>query len=757
MRKRTALKITGRVQGVGFRPTVYRYAREFGLAGHVFNDPSAVIIEAEGDAETLRLFIDKLECSPPPLARIESITSTDISLENNTGFSILPSASNGSVFLEVPHDLATCANCRRELFDPSDRRFKYPFINCTNCGPRFTIINAVPYDRDRTSMRTFTMCKECQDEYDDPANRRFDAQPNACAVCGPKLSLIDAAGKPISGDPLDKTIELLQSGAIGAIKGLGGYHLACLATTDTAIAALRLRKHRPHKALAIMFASASAAAQEVFLSADELSLLQSPERPVVICKRKADSRLSSQISPDTNDIGVMLPYTPLHLLLLEKLSPLVMTSCNRLDEPLACDEKELQSLLGTIADFALTHNRPIVRRCDDSVVKIAYGKPLFIRRSRGYTPDIIRLPFSGPAVLAVGGQLKNTFCITRPYQAIISQHIGDLDEFTTFTFFKESIRDFCDFFKVAPRIIAHDLHPDYASTRFAQALEADRKIAVQHHHAHIAACMAENQLTKPVIGVALDGTGYGDDGAIWGGEFFVGDLGGFTRAAHFEYFPLPGGDAAIEHPWRSALGYGIAQNIPEVKDLLAALYPQIPLSEIGVVIGMINQKLNSPLTSSAGRLFDVVAALFGLCATATYEGQAAIRLQQIADTACKEAYPFTIKNESNTDIIYFADMVRSILMDLSKGADKSAISARFHNTLTQAIVQECLALRAGQKINSVALSGGVFQNDLLLERTIAELSKADFAVYHHTKVPPNDAGIALGQASMALAQVQNKE
>ena len=752
MRKRLRILVAGRVQGVGFRPTVFRYARQLQLAGSVCNTSQGVWIEVEGEEAGLTEFINHIKQSPPPQALIKSITSDEIKITGGTDFSINPSQaslSNSEQILEVPHDLALCPDCQFELFDQNNRRFEYPFINCTNCGPRFTLINKVPYDRPLTSMHAFTQCDKCQKEYDDPLDRRFDAQPNACAKCGPHLQLLDVDQKQIAGDPIEETIRRLKAGQIGAIKGIGGFHLCCRAVDDQAVARLRKRKNRPHKALAVMVASVEEACRYVNVELIDEKLLNDSAAPIVVLPRKSDCALSSLISPDTNDLGIMLAYAPLHHLLLNKTGPLVMTSGNRSEEPLVKDDAELHSILPAIADFALTHNRSIVRRCDDSVLNIALGKPLFIRRSRGYVPDSIPLALSGKSVLALGAELKNTFCLTRGSQAIMSQHIGDLTDYATYQFYQESIRDLCTFFKITPAVIAHDLHPDYLSTRHALKFGDIPCIGVQHHHAHIASCMAENGVTDPVIGIALDGTGFGPDGTVWGGEVLVADLQSYRRAAHFKQYPMPGGDEAVVNPWRMALSCLITETITDPEQYIIARYKNINRNEIAVVAQLLKKNINAPFTSSAGRLFDAVAAMLGLCGSTTYEGQAAIRLQQIADESINDRYDFEIISQA-VDIISFGRMFHQIRSDMIENVMTSVIAGRFHNTVVAALVAQCVALREREALNCVALSGGVFQNTLLLTKLVRALRLLHFTVYHHTRVPPNDGGIALGQAVVAL-------
>ncbi|MBD3392041.1 MAG: carbamoyltransferase HypF [Chitinivibrionales bacterium] len=751
-RVRFRLVATGRVQGVGFRPTVFRHATELGLAGFVGNMPAGVIIEVEGPAEKVGAFVKMLEDAPPRQAHIDSIDITEVPVAGDVHFALAASARSGDIETGMPPDLALCEDCLRELGNPCDRRYGYPFLNCVNCGPRFTIIRALPYDRERTSMAAFEQCSDCAAEYADPANRRFDAQPNACARCGPSLSLIDAGGIAVEGDPIETAARLLAGGAIVAIKGLGGYHLCCDAIRATAIEALRERKNRPSKAVAVMFRGIEQAREHCEIGPDEERELCSAAAPVVVLRRKQGSGLAINISPDTGDIGAFLAYTPLHYLLLSKTGPLVMTSGNRADEPIVKDETALPRLLDGIADYALTHNRPVLRRCDDSVIRVVRGKRLFIRRSRGFVPNAVPLPVRGPSVVAVGAELKNTFCITRGAQAFVSQHIGDLSEHTACDFFEEAADDLARLLGVKPDIVARDQHPDYWSTRYAQARGAAAVVEIQHHHAHIASCMAEHGITDPVIGVALDGTGFGPDGTVWGGEFLVADLGSYRRRARFKHYRLPGGDEAVRHPVRMALSCLAAEFGAEVARFRDTLLGGIPEAEMSVLLTMLDKGVRSPLTSSCGRLFDAVSALLGLCSTITYEGQAAIRLQSAADPAIAGRYEFEIAGGDGIDVLTFSPALRALVKDIESNRGAAEIASKFHNTIAEAVCAVCDRIRGREGINVVALSGGVFQNDLLLARVTDGLAKRGFNAYSHHGVPPNDAGISLGQAVVALAK-----
>lgn len=754
MQKRARVAVTGRVQGVGFRPTVYRYAAELGLSGFVQNTPTGVLAEIQGEDASVSALLDRLCAHPPRQASIERLEAEEIPLGPNGGFAIRPSARSGDLVVGFPPDLATCDACARELLDPKDRRFRYPFINCTNCGPRFTIVRDLPYDREKTSMASFELCTECRTEFESPADRRFDAQPNACPACGPALALRSADGADLrADDPLHEAARRLRDGQIVAIKSLGGYHLACDAKNDGAVRALRERKGRPAKPLAVMFQSLEEIRRFAGVGEAEARELESPAAPVVILKRASGTGLSALLSPDTDDIGAFLPYTPLHHLLLSEISPLVMTSGNLSEEPIAKDEEELKRVLGRVADAALVHNRPIVRRCDDSVLKIVGGERLFYRRSRGFVPGHVALPLDGPPVLACGAELKNTFCVTRGRQAFVSQHVGDLVEYPAYRFYEEAVADLVRLLHVKPGVVAYDLHPDYESTRFARAYPAATKVVVQHHHAHVASCMIEHGLTEPVIGVALDGTGYGPDGTVWGGEFLVADLRDVRRAGHLKQYRMPGGEEAIRHPARMAFSVLVAEYGEEADEIAARLLP-VSSAERGLLRQLVDGGTHAPITSSAGRLFDAVSALLGLCDTISYEGQAAIRLQTAAQAGPGRAYPLDVQHDGEALILSLAPMVRRVVEELASGVDKADIAAAFHRTVARGVADMCTALSEREGLRKVVLSGGVFQNDLLLGMVTEELARRGLEVFSHRQVPPNDGGIALGQAAVALARVR---
>ena len=759
MVKRIRAVISGRVQGVGFRPAVHRHACEAGLVGFVANTPQGVLAEVQGKAEQIDMFLRSLQENPPPQARIEAVALTELPPNRESSFQILPSRLADSTVLSPPPDLATCAQCGREIFAPEDKRHNYPFTNCTDCGPRFTIIEALPYDRERTAMKSFVMCHDCLAEYQAPASRRFEAQPNACPSCGPQLLLMDSQGQPVAGDPLSQAASLLQAGAIVAVKGIGGYHLACSAADRAAIMRLRTAKQRPAKPLAVMFASPAQLERFCMVGEAEQAALVSCAGPVVVCKRRPDCTLPPEIAPDSDNIGALLPYTALHHLLLCESGPLILTSGNYGGKPLAKDESELTDIFPAIASHALTHDRPIVRRCDDSVLRFADQQQIVIRRSRGYVPDPILLPFSGPSVLACGGDQKNTFCITRGNHAFLSQHIGDLKEFRTFQFFSEAVADFKMLLAAEPELVACDLHPEYRSSRFALGLQDIRHapVIVQHHHAHIASCMAENRLSGPVIGVAFDGSGAGLDGTVWGGEFLAADYCGFERAAHLQPYPMPGGSRVVLEPQRMALSC-LAVEFPETWPSLAkAFLPGVTGEDCRCLVSLSHSRIHAPLTSSCGRLFDAVAALLGICKTCSYEGQAAVRLERLTKPDLHERYSFALEQDKQPCLLSFAPAFAEIIADLKKKTDPAVIATRFHNAVSAAIVAVCEHLRQERGLNTVALSGGVFQNAFLLKRVCAGLREKEFAVFCHQTVPPNDGGLSLGQAAVALAQYAKRE
>jgi hydrogenase maturation protein HypF len=739
---RTRLRVEGIVQGVGFRPFVHGLATGLGLVGFVGNDAHGVFIEAEGDPEALRRLLKAIETEAPPLAVVESIRAEPIAPEGGAGFVIVGSRGGGEREALISADTATCDDCLRELFDRSDRRYRYAFTNCTNCGPRFTIVTGVPYDRPLTTMAGFAMCPACAAEYADPADRRFHAQPTCCPDCGPALRL---TGHDATGDPVAATAGLLAGGAIVAIKGLGGYHLAARATSEAAAGALRARKHREDKPFAVMVADLDAARELAEIGPEEAALLTGARRPIVLLRRRDRGWLAPSVAPGTREVGLMLPYTPLHHLLARELAaPFVLTSGNVSDEPIAYRDDDALARLAGIADAFLLHDRPIHVRTDDSVVRVVAGDELPIRRSRGYAPQPLRLATTAAVpVLACGAELKHTFCLVKGARAFLSHHIGDLENLETFQAFTEGVEHFCRLFDVRPRVVAHDLHPEYLSTKYALDLGHVDLVGVQHHHAHVASCLADNGVAGPVIGVAFDGLGLGTDGTVWGGEFLVADLHGFERAGHLATVPMPGGVQAIREPWRMAAAYlGAGGADLDVARRQGRSWERVlAVAEAGV---------NSPLTSSAGRLFDAVAAILGVRDRITYEGQAAIRLEQLADRAEAGAYRARIDGDGPLQVLG-GDLVAAVVEDLRAGVPPAAIAMRFHAGLAAAVADVCGTIRDRTGLGTIALSGGVFQNLLLLGRVTTLLEGRGFTVLRHRRVPPNDGGVSLGQAAIAAA------
>jgi hydrogenase maturation protein HypF len=768
---RMAIRVEGIVQGVGFRPFVYTLATGLGLAGFVGNDADGVFAEVEGPSEAVSKFLLALERGAPPLARIERVTATPTTPAGAGSFAIVASGPAGLRRTLVSADTATCADCLRELADPADRRFGYPFINCTNCGPRFTIVRDVPYDRPLTTMANFAMCELCAAEYSDPADRRFHAQPTCCPACGPRLALLDPAGAVLAGtglagtglagtglpgEPLAAAADLLRRGMIVAVKGLGGYHLAADAADEKAVAELRARKHREDKPFAVLVADLAAARQFGEVSSAAAELLTSGARPIVLLTRHRDAAVAAATAPGNRCLGVMLPYTPLHHLLLEAVArPIVLTSGNSSDEPIAYRDDDALARLGGIADAFLVHDRAIHVRTDDSVARVFRDRPMLIRRSRGYVPEPVRVSAEFPRqVLACGAELKNTFCLAKGRHAFISQHIGDLENVATLQSFTEGIEHFRRLFDIDPRVVAHDLHPEYLSTKYALELaEADpdrlQLQGVQHHHAHIASCLADNGADGPVIGVAFDGTGYGTDGTIWGGEFLLAGLTAFERGGHLAPVPMPGGAAAIRQPWRMAAAYLDAAGLSEPPGGLDVIRRNS--DRWAAVTGMAQRGINAPLTSSAGRLFDAAAAVLGVRDAINYEGQAAVELEQLADAAETGAYPARIEPGQPFQV-RGGDLVQAVIDDLAAGTAPGIIAARFHHGVADLIEAGCLLMRERHGLDTVALSGGVFQNLLLLGGTVTRLEARGFRVLVHSRVPCNDGGISLGQAVVAAAR-----
>ncbi len=749
---RKAIEVSGIVQGVGFRPYVFRLAGEQNLAGSVCNTAAGVSIEVQGPPDAVDDFLARLPAEAPPLARITDITVREIPCNGDREFQVVTTHRGEPVRTLISPDVAVCADCLREMFDTADRRYRYPFINCTNCGPRFTIVRNIPYDRAFTSMAVFQMCPACQAEYDDPRNRRFHAQPNACWTCGPHVELWDLDGQRVeAADPIAEGIAHLQRGAVVAVKGLGGFHLACDATNLDAVRVLRERKRRVEKPFAVMVPDVAAA--EHFCRVDNASrqLLLSAERPIVLLPRQANTAIADEVAPFNRYLGVFLPYTPLHHLLFAEgaFTALVMTSANLSEEPICITNDEALHRLRKLADCFLVHNRDILLRCDDSVARIAGGRARQLRRSRGFVPVPVFLRDDVPSVLAVGGELKNTICLTKGHHAFLSQHIGDLENAESYGFFEEAIEHLRRILEITPVAIAYDLHPNYFSTRWALSQSDLPQIGVQHHHAHIASCMAENHLEGRVIGIALDGTGYGTDGRIWGGEVLLAGYAGFERAAHLAYVPLPGGEAAIRQPWRMAVAYLVRHfGCDFVRDL--PLVADVPEKNLNVLFRMMEQGINSPLTSSCGRLFDAVAALAGIRRQVNYEAQAAIELEMAIGNSCDEsAYPFDLVPEGQGWVMDTRSLFEALLRDIAGGVPVGDVSRRFHNGLVEVLAKVGSRLREQSGVERACLSGGTFQNVYLFERLCARLRKNGFQVFVHSEVPAGDGGLSLGQAMVA--------
>jgi len=754
---RRIVKVCGVVQGVGFRPFVHRLAEGLGLGGFVRNDNGQVLMEIEGSEASLDRFLEQLGQRPPPLAVIEKVAWAACAERGERQFHVAPSTAGDPSQVFIPPDVATCRACLGELLDPGNRRFRYPFLNCTDCGPRLTVIRASPYDRQRTTMSGFAMCEACRLEYENPSDRRFHAEPTACATCGPRARLLDDSGVEIStGDPVRAAGALLRAGRIGAVKGLGGYHLACDARSP-AVAELRRRKRREQKPFAVMVANVQEAERLCLLNDAERALLCSPRAPIVLLRKRAACDVANTVAPGNPSLGVMLPCTPLHHLLFVEtgFGPVVMTSGNRSDEPIAIDENDALARLAGIADFFLVHDRPVHVRCDDSVVRVIDSHALPVRRSRGYAPEPVRLPAPCPRpMLAVGGQLKATFCLGRGPHGFVSHHLGDLDELSALNAFERDIELYQEVFVTRPEIVVHDLHPDYASTRYAKQRAAAGGVvimAVQHHHAHMASCMAEHGLEGPVIGVTFDGTGYGTDGTVWGGEVLVGGYGDYVRAAHLRPVPMPGGARAIRQPWRMA-----AAHLRDAGLSPSRLEGGVPGMAIRTVQRMMERGVNCPRTTSAGRLFDAAAAIAGVRLEADYEGQAAMELEWLAESAATAApYPFEIAGETADGplIIDTRPLIRAMAADAAGGVSQAGMACRFHVSVAHIIAGTCRLLGAATGIGTVVLSGGVFVNAVLTRETSRLLRRIGLRVYRHETVPPNDGGLSLGQLAVAAARV----
>jgi len=784
--RRLAITVRGVVQGVGFRPFVYNTARRWGLKGWVQNEADTVRIEVQGDGHALEAFCDALRNAHPPQAQIDSLEVGEVACrqQSDEAFEIRASVADSSPRPVIPADLATCAECLDEIRSSRQRRYRYPFTNCTCCGPRWSIIEQLPYDRPRTSMASFRMCADCQTEYDDPTDRRFHAQPIACPACGPRLELLDSGGNEAAlGDKaLEQAAGAVLSGQIVALRGLGGFQLVVDATDGHAVARLRSRKGRPHKPFAIMIASLDEVRRRCEVSDQEAQALSSYQAPILLLRRLAGEEalhdVDEGVAPGNPYLGVMLPYTPLHHLLLAAVArPIVCTSGNLSEEPMAITTEEAAERLGPIADLFLVHDRPIVRPVDDSVARVTSQGLQLLRRARGFAPLPIDLGLAGPTVLAVGGHLKNTVALGLGRQAIVGSHVGDLESVLSVAVHEQAIRDLVHFLKVVPDVVACDLHPDYASTRHAERLAQEWDVPlvrVQHHHAHTAACMAEHQIEGPVLGLAWDGTGYGTDGTVWGGEALECDGTDFRRVAHLRCFPLPGGDRAVREPRRSALGVLFEIFKDEAVELAQDWFST---SELETLLIMLKRSLHSPRSSSMGRLFDAVAALCGLPARISFEGQAAMALEFAADAAEQEAYPLPLSDRAAVHragtgsffgpfrgekcacplpairapaVADWEPLVQAVLSDRAAGEPVARISARFHNALANLAVE--VAQRWGG--SQVVLSGGCFQNALLAERTRERLLQSGFRVYTHLQVPPGDGGIALGQLLVAARRSQ---
>ncbi|MBM4294687.1 MAG: carbamoyltransferase HypF [Deltaproteobacteria bacterium] len=751
------LQVSGVVQGVGFRPFVYRLAREHHLSGWVCNTSRWVEIVVEGAAASLERFVQELTSQSPALARIDSLVVEEAEPQGREGFTILESRRLPGAEALIPADASTCADCFREIMDPGDRRYYYPFTNCTNCGPRFTIIQSVPYDRPRTTMAAFAMCPRCREEYENPEDRRFHAEPTACPECGPRVWL-EEAGRVLEGDALKAAGKLLREGKVVAIKGLGGFHLACDARQAPAVASLRDRKGRVGKPFAVMVRDLAEAQRLGQLDGLTTQLLLSPERPIVLARKREDCDLAPQVAPHNKYLGLMLPYTPLHLLLFSHApAALVMTSGNLSEEPLVFTNDGARIRLASLADAFLLHNRDIQVPCDDSVVRPVAGRQVIpLRRARGFVPQRVSLPVDSEPILAVGAEQKNTFCLAWKGLALLSQHLGDLDTVETFDYFQLAIAHFKSLSRKDPQVIAYDLHPQYFSTRYALAQEGVKLIGVQHHHAHIAACLAENGRRGPCLGLALDGTGYGPDGTIWGGELLVADLADYKRVGRLVQVRLPGGEAAVRDPRRMAAAYLHAAFGGDFIRVAREMHFGFSSLEERILSHQLATGLNSPLTSSTGRLFDAVAAALNVCRTRTYEGQPALELEMAASEDEKGYYSVGVDSADGLVVLDGVGLFRETVVDYRAGAAPGRAAARFHNSLARLLTAACVILRDRTGLDEVALAGGVFQNGLLLTRLYDLLIEQGFAVLTQTRTPPNDGSISLGQAAVAAARLERE-
>jgi len=791
-RRRARARVQGTVQGVGFRPYVYRLAGELGLGGFVLNDSHGVLLEVEGSGPAVEEFLSRLGPEAPPLAVLERVLSEEREPKGEHRFAILESPRGGGVNAPVTPDSATCSDCLSELFDPADRRWRYPFTNCTNCGPRFTIVRGIPYDRPYTTMAAFRMCPRCRAEYEDPADRRFHAQPNACPECGPAVSLVGAGGvrESLGGcaDPVQAAAAALADGRIVAIKGIGGFHLACRADEEAVVARLRGRKHREDKPFALMARTLQDAGRLVLLGDLERQLLLSPARPIVLAARLEDGAVAAAVAPGSPELGVMLPYSPLHHLLLADFADrvpgpgvaLVMTSGNVSDEPIAFGDQDALQRLGGIADLLLVHDRPIQTRTDDSVIRVVQGpggrRGVVLRRSRGYVPGSLALPGAGTPrhLLACGAELKNTFCVAKGERAWVGHHVGDLKNYETLRSFSEGIEHFERLFAVEPAVIAHDLHPEYLSTKYAFEREGVELIGVQHHHAHLAACLAEHGESGPAIGAIYDGTGYGTDGTVWGGELLYGDLEDFRRVGTLHPVRLPGGEKAIREPWRMACAW-LSAGGDGAPAMPAALAGRVPERSWGAITELVRTGLVSPPTSSMGRLFDAVAALCGIRPEVNYEGQAAIELEAVCDPAERGEYPIGLGGDGlggggldggeglEADrlggggiVIDPRETIAAVAADVAAGVPAGVVASRFHRTIGNVTVAACVQAAASHRTEVVILSGGVFQNRRLLEAVAGGLGEAGLRVLFPERLPANDGGISFGQAAVAARRILSR-
>jgi hydrogenase maturation protein HypF len=750
--RRVRARVDGTVQGVGYRPFVYRLAGELGIAGWVLNDERGVLVEAEGPPDAVHLFLARLRADAPPLAEVRGVEAQDVPVVGVAGFEIVASQRGGAATAPVTADTATCEDCLAELADPADRRYRYPFLNCTNCGPRFTIVRGIPYDRPLTTMAGFAMCDACRAEYEDPSDRRFHAQPNACPVCGPQVRLLERSGEPVEGveDALRAAAADLLDGRILAVKGLGGYHLACRADSETAVATLRSRKRREDRPFALLVRDVEAARRLVELGPLEAALLTSRERPIVLARRLADAPVAPSVAPNVPDLGLMAPYTPLHQLLAGDAGlPLVMTSGNLSDEPIAFSDDDARERLRPIADRFLIHDRPIATRTDDSVVRVVRERPLMLRRSRGYVPASLDLPVpTSLHLLGVGAEQKNAFCVAKGERAWPSHHIGDLKNYETLQSLQTGIEHFERLFEVTPELLVHDLHPDYLSTRYALGREDVRLFSVQHHHAHLAATLAEHGERGLAVGAIFDGTGYGTDGTVWGGEILVGGVDRIERCGRIRPIRMPGSERAIAEPWRMAAAW-----LTEMQAPLPPAFDDIAQPRWNMVARLSINGVGSPFTSSAGRLFDAVAALCGVRLEVTYEGQAAIEFEALADRDAVDPYPLELEHRGTAVALDVRPTILAVLGDIGAGVPVSTISARFHAGLARATVEALVLVAGRRELDLAVLSGGVFQNRLLLELTAAGLEQAGLRVLVPERLPPNDGQIAFGQVAIAAARL----